>query len=172
MRGVGQTRRGTRAASGLALAVLLLAGCIDPSDRRPGTWLRGELVQEAIDDWSFSAAHPEVFLETRTWYGVRHSVTVVCAASGPDLYVPSLYRGGGSFPESRLWNRNVVSDPRVRLQIGERLYPRRAVHVTDPAENARALEAFATKYPFWRELAALPEEERPPMAFVRMDPPD
>ncbi len=78
---------------------------------------------------------------------------------------------GGSFPEARLWNRNVVRDPRVRIRIGAQIYERRAVHVTDEGERARALAAFAGKYPFWADLASQPETERPAMAFVRLDPP-
>ncbi len=160
-----------RLAVFVAAAALLAAACIDPSDQRPGLWLSGEVVEDDVGDWSFSDAHPEVFLETRTRYGVRHSVTVVCAASGERLYVLSLYRDGGSFPEARLWNRNVVRDPRVRIRIGEQIYERRAVHVTDEGERARALAAFAGKYPFWADLASQPETERPAMAFVRLDPP-
>lgn len=162
-----------RLALPLVVACALAAsGCVPPKDRRPGLWLSGEVIETPIDDWSFSDGQPEIFLETRTWYGIRHSVTVVCAAIGERLYVPSLYRGGGSFPESRFWNRNVVRDSRVRLQIGDQLYALRAVHVTDERERAEALEAFGRKYPFWGELAARPEEERPPMAFVRMDAPE
>ena len=39
------------------LAVLLVtfvAGCMEPKDRRPGTRLSGDVVSEAITDWSFS----------------------------------------------------------------------------------------------------------------------
>jgi cysteine-rich repeat protein len=152
--------------------LILFAGCIPPDDRRPGLWLSGSEVNGPVADWSFSEAYPEIFVETRTWYLLRHSITTVCAASGDRLYVPSLYLEGGSFPEARRWNRNVVRDPRVRLQIGDRLYPRKAVLVTDEAERAQALAAFAAKYPFWREIASKPPEQRPAMAFVRMDPPD
>ena len=153
------------------LAALTLA-CVPPKDRRPGLWLSGEVVEQPVADWSFSNEHREIFVETRTWYFVPHSVTTVCAADGERLYVPSLYRGGGSFPESRFWNRNVVRDPRVRLKIGDKLYPGEAVLVADEEERARALAAFGAKYPFWKELASTPPGERPPMAFVRIDPPE
>ena len=150
---------------------LVLSGCIDPKDRRPGLWLSGEVETAPVTDWSFTDSEPQIFLETRTWYGLRHSVTVVCAAHNGALYVPSLYYGGGEFPEKRHWHRNVARDPRVRLQIGDRLYERRAVLVTDPAEWNAVLAAFAAKMPFWKELTEKPESERPKLIFMRMDPP-
>jgi hypothetical protein len=152
----------------IALSALVVA--CSPSDRRPGTWLSGEVVQEPVEDWSFTDDAQEIFVETRTWYGIPHSVTTVCASDGASLYVPSVYFDGGEFPDARFWNRNVVRDPRVRLQIGERIFERRAVVVDDAAERDAALAAFARKYPFWQELAAKPEGERPQVYFFRMDP--
>ena len=150
--------------------VLLLSGCLDPKDRRPGLRLSGEVETAPVTDWSFTEAAREIFLETRTWYGVRHSVTVVCATQGGALYVPSLYYDGGEFPDKRHWHQNVARDPRVRLEIGDRLYERRAVLVTDPAEWEAVFAAFAQKMPFWKELAEKPESERPKLIFMRMDP--
>ena len=164
-------RRTTR----VALFLALLLGCAglvacEPVDRRPGLWLSGEVVTGAVDDWSFSAAFSEIFVETRTWYGIPHSVTTVCAAEGANLYVPSVYAEGGSFPESRFWNRNVARDPAVRIKIGDRLYARRAELVTDPAERETALAAFARKYPFWREIADQPAADRVAFALLRLGP--
>ena len=152
----------------LSLA-LLLAAC-EPHDRRPGLWLSGDVVKEPVSDWSFTDAVPEIFLETRTWYGIPHSVTVVCVGVGDKLYVPSVYRERGDFPDERLWNRNVVRDPRVRLKIGEKIYERQAALVEDAAEWQAVLDAFAKKSPFWKDLAAQPEAERPKLYFLRMDP--
>jgi hypothetical protein len=160
-----------RLGSALVLCALLCSAC-DPKDRRPGLWLSGELVTEPVADWSFTDAVPEIFLETRTWWGIAHSVTVVCVAVGDRLYVPSVYRERGEFPDERLWNRNVVRDPRVRLEIGGRIYERKAVLVEDPAEWQAVLDAFARKSPFWKDLAGRPEAERPRLYFLRMDPPD
>lgn len=158
-----------RAGAILAFAAALLAACA-PHDRRPGLWLSGEVLREPVSDWSFTDAVPEIFLETRTWYGIPHSVTVVCVGIGDRLYVPSVYRERGEFPDERLWNRNVVRDPRVRLQIAARIYERNAVLVEDPAEWRAVLDAFTHKSPFWKDLAALPEAERPRLYFLRMDP--
>ena len=153
----------------VTLLVLTATGCLDPKDRRPGLGLSGEVMNDAISDWSFSDDHPEIFLETKTWYMVPHSVTTVCAAVGDKLYVPTLYYQGGEWPD-KVWNSNVASDPRVRLEMGGKLYELDAVVVEDPAEFQIALEALSVKYPFWREVLSKPVGERPAMAMVRMDP--
>jgi hypothetical protein len=64
----------------------------------------------------------------------------------------------------------VDSDPRVRLEMGGKIYEREAVVVENPVEVQVALQALASKYPFWQELLSKPESERPDMAMVRMDP--
>jgi hypothetical protein len=153
-------------AVGIACA-WALAGC-EPADRRPGQWLRGEVVAEPVVDWSFSDAVPEIFVETRTWYGIPHSVTVVGAALGADLYVPSIFDPGKSYPDGKVWTRNVARDPRVRVKIGDAIYEREAVLVEDAAERERALAAFARKYPFWSDLIERPAEERPNLILLRM----
>ena len=156
-----------------ALVLVLLAGVLacEPEGRRPGFWLRGESVHASIDDWSFSDSVQQIAVETRTWYGLPHSVTTVCAATGSHLYVPSLYGSNAQFPEARFWHRNVARDPRVRVKVGDRVYDRRAVLVSDPAERETALAAFAKKYPFWSDLLAKPESERGTIVLLRMDDP-
>ena len=159
-----------------ALRALLVFACVlslfacQPKDRRPGLWLSGEVETAPVSDWSFADAQREIFVETRTWYGIPHSVTTVVVAHNGTLYVPSVYFEGGEFPDARFWNRNVVRDPRVRLKIGDRIFERRAVLVEDPAEWNGVLAAFAQKMPFWKELAEKPEAERPKVVFLRMDP--
>src|SRR5512138_3853539 len=110
----------------LIVGVLALVACA-PKDRRPGLRLSGEVVAEPVADWSFTNDVREIFVETRTWYGIPHSVTTVVVAHNGTLYVPSVYMEGGTFPEARFWNRNVARDPRVRLKIGERIFERKAV---------------------------------------------
>ena len=155
---------------GLAsLLVVFALGCIDPKDRRAGLRLSGEVVTEAINDWSFSDKYQEIYLETQTWYVIPHSVTTVCAGLGEKLYVPTIYFEGGKWPD-KVWNSNVDSDPRVRLEMGGKIYEREAVVVEDPAEAQDALKALAAKYPFWQEQLSKPESERPDLALVRMDP--
>jgi hypothetical protein len=152
-----------------ALLVVFASGCVDPKDRRPGLRLSGEVVNEPISDWSFANEFQQIYLETRTWYQIPHSVTTVCAGLGEKLYVPSIYYGGGEWPD-KYWNSNVSSDPRVRLEMDGKIYEREAVVVEDPAEFQAAVRALAAKYPLWQEMLAKPESERPDMSLVRMDP--
>ena len=49
---------------------------------RPGLWLTGEVVREEVPNWDF-ANHVDdpirgntIMLETPTWYGIPHSVTI------------------------------------------------------------------------------------------------
>lgn len=157
----------------LGMVILLASsawGCIEPQDRRPGTRLSGEVVSEPVSDWSFANEIQEVHLETKTWYLVPHSVTTVCVGVGENLYVPSVYFEGGAWP-NKYWNSNVDRDPRVRIRIGDKIYPREAVVVEDPEERKRALGALAAKYPFWRDQMSKPDDERFDMALLRMDPP-
>jgi hypothetical protein len=160
-----------RTAFAFLLCAALLLGC-EPKERRPGLWLSGEVVQGPVSDWSFANAVPTIFLETRTWYGIPHSVTVACVGIGDRLYVPTVYRERGEFPNERYWNRNVVRDPRVRLEIDGKLYERKAVLVEDPAEWQQVLDAFVQKSPFWKDLASQPEATRPKLYFLRMEPRD
>ncbi len=141
---------------GLGAIVLIAASACQPQDGRPGTWLRGERVSGPVPDWGFTDAFTEIFVETRTWYGVPHSVTTVCAAADGQLYVPSLYYGGAEFPDARYWNRNVVRDPRVRVKIGDRLFEGTAELVSDEGDRSRAEEAFRNKYPAYEEYGQEP----------------
>ncbi len=98
----------------LVASLALTVGC-QPADERPGLWLSSELGAEPVRDWSFSDAVEEISVETRTWYGIPHSVTIWGATQGGRLYLPSLYYDEEEFPNGRLWNRNVVRYPGERL---------------------------------------------------------
>jgi hypothetical protein len=152
-----------------AVAMTALVAC-EPHDRRPGQWLHGEVVTQPVSDWSFSNDIDEIFVETATWYLVPHSVTTTVVTSDGTLYVPSLYYEGGEFPNERFWNRNIARDPNVRLEIGDKVYPRTAALVTDPTERTRVLAAFAAKYDRWREMLKNGDPEKPKIVLLRMDP--
>ena len=129
-----------------ALGTLRLVG-LDPHERRPGLWLKGELATTPVTDWSFTGGYRTIFVQTRSWYGLPHSVTTSCVASDGHLYLTSTYRPGAEFPRDRLWNQNIVRDPHVRLKIGDQLFDRTVRLVTDPAEKDAVLATKATKYP-------------------------
>jgi hypothetical protein len=113
---------------------------------RPGLWLTGEVVREAVTNWDwvdqFSDAFSEdaTMLETRTWYGIPHSVRVLLVPRGDELYLQSsaqTVRLNKEFPYAKAWWRNVERDPRVRLKIGGKIYEMTVVLVQDRAEVAR-----------------------------------
>ena len=67
-----------RLAPAISLMFLISLSACEPQDRRLGFWLSGEVVEDPIDDWSFADAYRQIFVETRTWYGIPHSVTTTC----------------------------------------------------------------------------------------------
>lgn len=138
----------------LAAVALVLAGC-EPIGPIPGGRLHGELVEDAVEDWSFAAPYQTILLETRR-ASDPHSVTVWCFIHDGHLYIPSRH------PREKKWVHNVLEDPRVRLKIGGRIYPARAEHVTDEAELAVAVPALLEKYDL---EPPTPEEARDAWVF-------
>ena len=113
---------------------------------RPGLWLTGEVVHEAVTNWDWVNQFSDPFgqnateLETRTWYGIPHSVTVLLVPRGDKLYLQSsaqTFRLSKPFPYSKAWWRNVERDPRVRLKIGGKIYEMTVALIQDRAEVAR-----------------------------------
>ena len=113
---------------------------------RPGLWLAGEIVHEAVTDWDWVNQFSDAFgengteLETRTWYGIPHSVTVLLVPRGDKLYLMSsaqTFRLNNEFPYGKAWWRNVERDPRVRLKIGGKIYEMTVVLIQDRTEVAR-----------------------------------
>lgn len=113
---------------------------------RPGLWLAGEVVREPVTNWDWVDEFSDAFaanaseLETRTWYGIPHSVTVLLVPRGEELYLMSsaqTFRLGDEFPNGKAWWKNVERDPRVRLKIGGKLYEMTVALVRDRDEVAR-----------------------------------
>jgi hypothetical protein len=129
----------TRAAF-LALATLLCAcGPWGPQGIFAGGPYLGA-AEPLPADASFADPEPLIGIETRSGW-LRHSVTILCLVSDGRLYVMARHA-----PTKR-WVRDVVADPRVRLEIGGRLYAARAVRVDGSAdEDARIARAFLRKY--------------------------
>lgn len=146
---------------GLGLFLALAAGaCFNPSERRPGMRLSGELAAELPGDWSFSDAEREIAIEVATPYWLPHSVTIWCAADAGTLYV------GARNPDEKRWPGWVEQDPDTRLLIGETIYEVRLARVEDPQEIARIRRAYGAKY----ELPETPPGEGPPMRYWRVEP--
>ena len=109
----------------------------------PGLWLSGEVVREPVTDWDWvqDVAHPElgntIMLETRTWYGIPHSVTILPTPRGDRLYIGGSARDERlerEFPHYKTYWANMERDPRVRLKIDGKIYEMTAVLVSDPEE--------------------------------------
>jgi hypothetical protein len=124
------------------LAALRITG-FGPHDRTPGLWLKGNVVTTPVPDWSFTDAIPTVQIETQSWYLLPHSVNINCLAYNGQLYLVSVFPMG----TGHTWNDNVIRDPHVRIKIGDNIYDRTAVLVSDPAEQEGVLKARSTKYP-------------------------
>lgn len=116
---------------------------------RPGLWVTGEVVREPVTNWDWVNDFGDTFsedatiLETRTWYGIPHSVRVLLVPRGDELYLQSsaqTFRLNKGFPHAKAWWRNVERDPRVRLKIGGKIYEMTVVLVQDRAEVARLRE--------------------------------
>ena len=127
----------------LVLVILSITG-LDPHERRPGLWLKGNLVTTPVTDWSFTDAYPTVKIQTQSSYLLPHSVTILCIAYNGQLYVASVYPAGGP---NHSWNENIMRDPHVRIKIGDQVYDRTVSVVSDPAEKESVMEARGKKYP-------------------------
>lgn len=145
----------------LALVTLRVTGLeppyVDPSSEEfvasgrttwPGLWLKGEVVREPVTNWDWvnqvndPIRKNTIMLETRTWYGIPHSVTILPTVRGGNLYIGGSeqdFRLEKEFPNSKAWWANVVRDPRVRIKIGGKIYEMTVVLIADRSEVAQLL---------------------------------
>jgi hypothetical protein len=132
-------RAATLGAALLSLA-LLGAGPLGPC---AGGRLDGEAAAPPAD-WSAAADVEQIQLETNP--GEPYSVNAWCVGIADRLYVPTSMIRGPKQPGEREWVRNVTSDPRVRIRIGDAVYERTAVRVEAPAEFEAVRAALERKY--------------------------
>ena len=133
----------------IVLYITAIVMPIDPVERRPGTGLSGTLAVDPDTDWAFIERRTRAWVETHTRYLVPHSITVSAWADQGKLYV------GCRECDTKIWPRNVARDDRVRIKIGDSIYERRAIRITDPDERSAVLG---------------PAGGRPGFAVFRMDP--
>ncbi len=153
--------RGSATLAGALLTGLLSGvGCdaVGPLGPLAGGRLRGELVEQPVDDWSFADAHESFAVETRP--ADPYSVTTWGVTSGGDFYVPTRE------PLEKAWVRYALADPRVRLRVGDRIYERRAVRVTDPEEFRQVIGLLLAKY----DLDPPSEQDVDEVWLLRLDP--
>lgn len=113
----------------------------------PGLWLSGKVVTTSVTDWSFATRYQTDKLQTRTWYGIPHSVTTGFVVHDGQLYITSMFRAGVPFPQGKYWTSNVMRDPHVRLKFGDQLYDCVLSPVIDPGERAAVLGERAKENP-------------------------
>ena len=120
------------------------------SDRTagPGLWLTGEVVREAVTNWDWVSdvndpiRGSSIMLETRTWYGIPHSVTVNAVPRGEELYLSGSEQGARlekEFPYSKRSWTNIERDPRIRMKIDGKIYEATVALVADRAEVAQLI---------------------------------
>jgi hypothetical protein len=137
----------------LVLVVLSITG-FEPKARRPGLWIKGDLVTTPVSDWSYTNKIRTIEVQTNTWYLVPHSVTTFCIFYNGQLYLASIVPpGGAKYPGGRIWDQMVARDPHVRLKIGNQLFDRTLQYVTDPVEHDGVIDAQTKKYPDYKVAA-------------------
>ena len=125
----------------IPMLALLACGSIGPI---PGGELKGDLVTAPPEDWSFLDEEHTIELETRP--DDPYSVNVWIARHAGNPYVPTSLIAGVEDPAERAWVQHVLDDPRVRIRVAGKLYPRRAVRVENAAEAEAARAVLIAKY--------------------------
>jgi hypothetical protein len=114
----------------------------------PGLWLSGDTVREPVSNWDWINQVNDplrgntIMLETRTWYGIPHSVTINATPRADRLYIGGSeqdFRLEKEFPHSKRWWANIERDPRVRMKIDGKIYEMTVVLLADRAEVARLI---------------------------------
>jgi squalene-hopene/tetraprenyl-beta-curcumene cyclase len=140
------------------VGALLFAMACQPEDESPGFWLSGERASELIQDWRFTESVEEIFIETGTWYGVRHSTTIWCAELDGRLYI-------GSYDDDvKYWEENVARDPEARLSIEGVLYDVAVTPVADSELSRKLDERYAAKY----DIAEVFGDDPPAWRYYRV----
>ena len=118
--------RALRRALAPGVAVFLLA-CGGPFLVFPGGALRGELVTEPVEDWSFA---DDWFVDLEVRPEDPDSVELNYVVRDGQLFIDPA--------EGRSWFDHLRADPRARVRFGDKVYPVMAVRVGEPGE----LEGF------------------------------
>ena len=129
--------------TGVAVGALaILAGALhllrtDPIYMISGKRLSGDELPYPAD-WSMCNDHETVAVETQV--DDPHSVTTICFIHDGDLIIPAM---NGSDKE---WPAKVLRDPRIRVKMGNHVYPARAERITE-VSMPDLLASIAVKYP-------------------------
>lgn len=146
-----------------------------------GFTLSGADVTTPVSDWSFASRPHGVTIQIRPWWGIPYTVktSIVASADGKRLYLVSDYfappAGGedlrGRFPEARGWNRHILRDPRIRVQIADKgVYSFLAYPLTDVEEIESVRRVFLQLVPAVRQQFDGPEAQRPRVHVIGLVP--
>lgn len=139
--------------------VLLLLG-IGPCGPIPGGRLTGTVSGDPSPDWSALVASTD-YCQVEVRPSDPYSFTAVCFVVAGALHV------GASGAPDKSWPGYVAADDEIRVRFGERIYPRRAILLTDPAERKAAFQAKLGKMGEDYERATPPADHW----LYRLDPP-
>ena len=134
-----------------AVAAVGFATRSNPIGPVAGRQVTGNVVEEPVSDWSFTDEFQQIAVETRP--AAPHSVTTICFSHDGALYVPA------SNASAKSWPYYFLADPRVRVKIGDEVYPGRATRVTDEALRPALIAAARAKYD-------IGEDDGPPLEEV------
>ena len=141
--------RGLLAALSAALFSGLIVGVVaslsEPIGSFPGEKLSGELVRHPVTNWSFLDEFELIQLEVSP--DNPRSVNVHSFVHEGALYVGADFY----FPFKR-WVHEAMRDSRVTVRARGKLYPMRAVRVSDPGEVAALRGELETRLALWRGL--------------------
>lgn len=140
--------------------------------RDVGFSLSGPHITTPVSDWSFASRPAGVKVLVRPWWGIPYTIntSIVASADGRRIYLVSDYfappAGGedlrGQFPAARAWNRHILRDPRVSVQIGDTgVYDFLAYPLTDADEIESVRTVFLKMVPAVRAQFDGPESQRP-----------
>ena len=119
-----------------ALALGLAFGC----GPVPGGALDGTATPQP-PDWSAALGGDRALCEIESRPDDVHSIQVECFLVAGELYVQSHRWALADWWPTKSWAAIWLEHPDVRVRIGERIYPLRAVRVTDPALREPILRA-------------------------------
>jgi hypothetical protein len=125
----------------LVLALAPVVGLVVHGPVGPllGGPLFGEVVAEAVEDWSFTDVHGEIQIETHVGL-LPYSVTTWCLSHEGRLYVPSRNAS------AKRWVKQVLADPEAWIRVGGKVYPVRFERVTDPGIRSVLGQETLAKY--------------------------
>lgn len=121
------TRSSLFSALLLTFAAALGVACGGPMLVFPGGELRGEVVSEPVNDWSFAT---DRFVDLETRPDDPYSVELNYIVKDGKLYIDP--------KEGRSWFEHIRANPNVRVRFDGKIYPAKAVLVGEPGE----LEGF------------------------------